>query len=124
MDVKRCVFVLGLDQHIISRAIQHRYKDLQPEERKRLAFDGIRYLEKIVLLPFMLPSIEIGDMHNYVDSLNADWPETHPEASCAAILAESLPSNPRQVKRTINVFLLLWKLAENRREKIGNAVTP
>ncbi|MEO1097971.1 MAG: P-loop NTPase fold protein, partial [Bacteroidota bacterium] len=124
MDVKRCVFVLGLDQQIISRAIQHRYKDLQPEERKKLAFDGIRYLEKIVQLPFMLPSIEIGDMHNYVDSLNADWPETPPETSCSAILAESLPSNPRQVKRTINVFLLIWKLAENRREKIGNTVTP
>ena len=32
--------------------------------------------------------------------------------------------NPRQIKRTVNVFLLLWNLSQKRKEKLGDRIKP
>ncbi len=107
-----CVYVLGVDQEVVAQSIRARYKDLP--------VDGARYLEKIVQLPFLLPSIEVSDIESYVKSFKAGWPHD----GCQDIFVKGLPSNPRQIKRAINVFFLLWRLAESRRAKLGGTVTP
>jgi hypothetical protein len=118
LDVDGCVFVLGLDQQMIARGIETKY-----EKSGRLTTDlfpvGEHYVEKIIQLPFLLPQIESIDMEVYLNSFNADWPNE----DCVKVFAEGLPPNPRQVKRTVNVFMLLWKLAEKRRSRIGHTVT-
>jgi tetratricopeptide (TPR) repeat protein/Cdc6-like AAA superfamily ATPase len=120
LDVEGCVFVLAVDSQVISRGIQVKYKDFRETLGPDMAVDGDLYLGKIIQLPFLLPPIETDDMRHYVESFNADWPDPR----CRDIFAEGLAPNPRQVKRTINVFLLLWKLAESRKSKLGEAVTP
>jgi len=115
-----CVYVLALDQDIVAQSIQAKYKDSAGISRDGALIDGARYLEKIVQLPFWLPIIEIDDIRGYVQSFNAAWPHQ----GCADIFIEGLPPNPRQVKRAINVFFLLWRLAEHRRKKLGATVTP
>ena len=120
LDVEGCVFVLGLDQQVIARGIETKYKDFANAQGIDSSVIGEHYVEKIIQLPFLLPPIEPVDMQSYLDSFNADWPSP----GCSRIFAEGLPPNPRQVKRTVNVFMLLWKLAERRRRKVGNAVTP
>ena len=52
MDVEKCIFVLGLDQKIVSRGIQIRYKD-SIASSEQLSLEGIRYLEKLIQLPFL-----------------------------------------------------------------------
>jgi formylglycine-generating enzyme required for sulfatase activity len=101
LDVPGCVFVLGLDEEAIVEAIQTRYDG---EVR------GRQYLEKIIQLPFRLPPIETKDMRSFVDSLVPHLPDNR----CSEVFAEGLAPNPRQVKRTINIFLLLWKLSHPR----------
>jgi tetratricopeptide (TPR) repeat protein/Cdc6-like AAA superfamily ATPase len=108
---ERCVYVLGVDQEVVAQGIRAKYKDLP--------IDGTRYLEKIVQLPFLLPSIEVTDIEGYVKSFNANWPHE----GCQDIFVQGLPPNPRQIKRAINVFFLLWSLAESRRAKLGGTVT-
>jgi tetratricopeptide (TPR) repeat protein len=115
-----CVYVLALDQDIVAQSIQAKYKDSAGVSRDGALINGARYLEKIVQLPFWLPIIEIDDIRGYVKSFNAAWPHQ----GCADIFTEGLPPNPRQVKRAINVFFLLWQLAEHRRRKLGATVTP
>jgi len=108
LDVKGCVFVLGIDYEVITRGLEAKYKEIasdgQSPEFSR------HYIEKLIQLPFNLPPIEGNAMRSYINSLKVAWPH----ADCAQIFAEGLSPNPRQIKRTINVFMLLWSLAEKR----------
>ena len=107
LDVPGCVFILGLDREAILEAVQTRYAD---EEKCR------QYLEKIVQLPFLLPPIETKDMEGFVEELVPDLP-----VRCRQVFTLGLKPNPRQVKRTINVFLFLWRLS---RERLAEEITP
>jgi len=114
LDVPGCVFLLAVDQRTIQEGIKRRYRDL-PE-----SIDGAAYLEKIVQLPFQLPPIASEDMDAFVGALVSEWPDP----ACAGVFAKGLGENPRQVKRTINVFLLLWGLAGRRRKKLQGLIKP
>ena len=77
-------------------------------------------MEKIIQLPFQIPRIERSDMAIFVSSLVKEWP--HEE--CRKVFSEGLAGNPRQTKRIINVFLMLWKLSQNRGEKLKELIKP
>ncbi len=119
VDVPNCVFMLGLDQDVIARGVEIRYKEFnQPHDGQSNPIDGAKYLEKIIQLPFQIPPIESTDMGDFVSGLVKDWPR--PE--CPAVFAKGLGENPRQVKRTVNTFLMLWGLTEKR--KLQELVKP
>ncbi len=103
LDVEGCIFVLALDDDAIISAINRRY---QGEVKAR------EYLEKIVQVPFLLPPIETVAMRSYVDSMAPNLPDPR----CAEVFAVGLPPNPRQVKRTLNIFLLLYRLVEHKED--------
>jgi formylglycine-generating enzyme required for sulfatase activity len=124
LDVPGCIFVLALDREVIARGIEMKYREREREKGDRsegprtALLDGSHYLDKIVQLPFQLPPVEARDLENFVKSLVSQWPDSE----CPRVFAEGLGGNPRQVKRTINVFLLLWGLAQTR-SQVG-AVRP
>lgn len=124
LDVENCVFVLGLDQEVIERGIEMKYREFGEKQdgdnQKKFTIEGIRYLEKIIQLPFQIPPIERSDMGGFVQNLSAEWP--HEE--CPRIFADGLGDNPRQIKRTVNTFLMLWKLAQKRNERLQGKVKP
>lgn len=110
LDVPGCIFVLALDNEAIESAIRRRY---QGEVKAR------EYLEKIVQVPFILPPIETEPMRAYVQSLAPALPDPR----CAEVFAVGLGANPRQVKRILNIFLLLSRLLEHRPE-LKEAIQP
>jgi formylglycine-generating enzyme required for sulfatase activity len=122
LDAENCLFVLGLDQGVIARGIEMKYKELgqkqEGDNQPHFTIEGIRYLEKIIQLPFQIPRIESQDMSDFVYGMSTAWP--HEE--CPKIFAEGLGDNPRQIKRTVNVFLMLWNLAEKRKQKLQERV--
>lgn len=124
LDVENCVFVLGLDQEVIARGIEMKYKEFgakqDGDKEQKFTIEGVRYLEKIIQLPFQIPPVEQSDMGDFVHGLSADWP--HEE--CPKVFSVGLGDNPRQIKRTVNTFLMLWKLAEKRKEKLQERVKP
>lgn len=124
LDVENCVFVLGLDQEVIARGIEMKYKELGEKQdgdnQKKFTIEGIHYLEKIIQLPFQIPPIEQSDMGGFVKNLSGEWP--HEE--CPRIFADGLGDNPRKIKRTVNTFLMLWKLAQKRNERLQGKVKP
>lgn len=125
LDVENCVFVLGLDQEVISRGIEMKYKEFGAKQdgdssQQKFTIEGVRYLEKIIQLPFQIPPVEQTDMDDFVHGLSHDWP--HEE--CPKVFALGLGDNPRQIKRTVNTFLMLWKLAEKRKDKLQNRIKP
>ena len=124
LDVENCIFVIGLDRSVIERGIEVKYRELgekkDRENQKQFTIEGMRYLEKIIQLPFQIPPIEQTDMGEFVEDLTSDWP--HDE--CPKIFAAGLGDNPRQIKRTVNVFLMLWNLAEKRKDKLEDRIKP
>lgn len=124
LDAESCIFMLGLDQEVIARGIEMKYKELgakqDSENAQYFTIEGVRYLEKIIQLPFQIPQIESQDMGDFVHGLSEDWPHE----DCPKIFSEGLGDNPRQIKRTVNVFLMLWKLADKRKEKLKERIKP
>ena len=122
LDVQGCLFVLGLDQDVIARGVELKYRELglvdDSGKTPRYLIDGTRYLEKIIQLPFQIPPIEQDDMQTFVAGLVKTWPD----AACPDVFAAGLGTNPRQVKRAVNVFLLVWNLAQARAEKLQGRI--
>lgn len=124
LDVQNCVFVLGIDQDVIARGIEMKYKDVKDRQgadgRPHFTIEGIKYLEKIIQLPFQIPPVIQDDMGKFVEGLSGEW--AHED--CHKVFAEGLGDNPRNIKRTVNTFLMLSKLAERRKEKLKESVKP
>ncbi|MCA1899879.1 MAG: SUMF1/EgtB/PvdO family nonheme iron enzyme [Chloroflexi bacterium] len=118
LDAPGCVFILGLDQDVIARGIEIKYKELgskQGEEEARFTIEGLSYLEKIIQLPFMLPSVEAAQMDSFVHGLVADWGNEE----CPKVFALGLGSNPRQIKRAVNTFLMLSSVAAEKKNNLA-----
>lgn len=124
LDVENCLFMLGLDQTLIVRGIEIKYKDLRKTQdgniHQNLIIEGERYLEKIIQLPFHIPPMERKDISDFIESLTDRWPDVQ----CAEVFAEGLGDNPRRIKRTVNMFLMLWALYERRKAKLMGHITP
>ncbi len=122
VDAPGCIFVLGLDQRVIERGVEIRYREFNKnvDSQALNPIDGAHYLEKIIQLPFQIPPVEQADMGDFVHGLTPDWPDEE----CPKVFAIGLGDNPRQIKRTVNVFLMLWKLAEKRAKKLEGRIKP
>jgi len=105
LDVPGAIFVLGVDQSVLETGIRVRYGD------QNLDLDAARYLEKIIQIPLNLPRIQPADIAAYVEGVSAGL---LPDERCRQVFALGLEPNPRRIKRTLNVFLLLWRLAQHR----------
>lgn len=111
LDIPRCVYLIGLDREIVEQAIKvkfDKYKNPETEARE--------YLEKIIGLPFDLPPLSGQQMEVLVEKLDIALPDAQRSRQVFALGQEP---NPRKVKRTINMFLLLWLLARQRKELEG-----
>ena len=114
MDVSGFIFVLALDYDVLIQAISTKYPHVS----------GDAFIQKMVQLPFRVPPLNFSDV-NLLPELIPNWEELHVNLpsdfrSCVydvSILA--LDSNPRQIKRLINSYLLLHRVAEMRNLNIN-----
>lgn len=112
LDVRGCVFFLAVDRDVIERVVRVQYASYlvgEDESTGDVPIAGQSYLEKIVQLPFYLPPLEDDQIADFIDQH-----DPHLSPGCRDILALGLEPNPRVVKRTLNIFRLLLKLAERR----------
>ncbi|MEM1126206.1 MAG: SUMF1/EgtB/PvdO family nonheme iron enzyme [Bacteroidota bacterium] len=114
MDVRGCIFVLGLDRTVVARAIEIRYKEMKlltgEGEASQLAIQGRRYLEKIIQIPFKIPPVGRQMREQYVESLISHWPDE----ACKGVFGVGTDESPRSIKRMVNTFLLLWEISKER----------
>jgi predicted transport protein len=101
-DVDGFVFVLALDYDYLTGAILKKYEGTDPH----------RYIEKIVQVPFHIPRPELNHealtdiVPNWKTALRSPWFQGVNEGLLEEVIYLALRSNPRQVKRLINTFLL------------------
>ena len=107
LDVPGVIFVLGVARDVIEQGIRVRYADYE------MQLNGAEYLEKIIQIPFSLPPIDEGAVKDYVGKIAG---ANLPDQRCQTVFSVGLEPNPRRIKRTLNIFLLLWRLAQNRED--------
>jgi formylglycine-generating enzyme required for sulfatase activity len=111
-DVEGCIFVLGIDREVIERGIRLKYREYEElAGQGPPPIDGAKYLEKIVQIPFQLPPIARAAMEGYVSKMAPRLLEL--DTRCDDVFAVGMAANPRRVKRTLNIFLLLWRLSRH-----------
>ena len=117
LDVSGCIFVIGMDEDVIEKGVAIRYFKSGFAETDISTF-GEKYLQKMIQVPFRIPTLSLNGSIKYVDGLIEDMRigNTIP-LSCRRIIAIGCPSNPRQIKRTINLFLILKEIAESRQKR-------
>ncbi len=104
----------ALDRQVIEDGVRARYKE------RKIDLDGARYLEKIIQIPFRLPPIDAETVFSYIKEETAG---NLPDPRCGTVFGVGLEPNPRRIKRTLNVFLLLWRLAQIR-EDLRDTIKP
>jgi ribosomal protein L7/L12 len=96
LSVPRCIYVIGVERAIIQDGIRQRYGE-------KVNFSGKDYLEKIIQLPFSLPTPSADNITKFVEVV-AGKNISETVRNIAIVGAES---NPRRIKRFINSFNLL-----------------
>ncbi|MEU3280572.1 KAP family P-loop NTPase fold protein [Streptomyces antibioticus] len=96
----RCVFVLALDLDVLAAVATNKFGDAFKDAPAEVV-SGLAYLDKIVQLPFFLPDVSFDTLRSafapYVVRAEDDddfW----------ELLRRGLGTNPRRLKRFVNVF--------------------
>lgn len=102
MDVDGFIFVLAIDYEVLRNAIKNKYEHTDPD----------KFIEKIVQVPFSIPKIAI-DQDQLLDSLVPNWDQIKDSwfknikvVDLQELFKTALRSNPRQIKRLLNSFLV------------------
>ncbi len=103
LDQRGCIFVIGADMKIVSNIISKFYGETK-------GFDGKQFMEKVIQLPFNLPPISGTNIKGFIESLNVNGIVK----DYINIISGGIKSNPRRVKRFINLFELQRSLADNK----------
>ncbi len=108
MDRAGCVFVLGMDNEIVEKAVKAQYQTIE-------GFDEHAYMDKIIQLQFNLPPIRPEHIQAFIqEELIGGHPEESPILRYLEDVSETVESNPRTVKRFLNTFAIQRSLAETR----------
>jgi hypothetical protein len=116
LDLKGCVFILGMDRDVVERAIRTRFPPItEPDgnggDKLVSRVDPRQYLDKIIQLPVTLPPLSPGQIGYYLSGL-LDPDKGFPPAlaGCRDLIEIAAPPNPRTLKRVLNVLALLLRL--------------
>jgi hypothetical protein len=115
-DLEGFVFVAGLDQSVVERAVALKYAS-SPDQGVGVPISGTEYVKKVFQVPFTLPRITTGALQEYLTSVvaNSDLGFEQKEDFEARVrrhiefLQGEDSVNPREIKRLINAYILQLK---------------
>lgn len=104
LDCEGCVFVLAIDYNVVVRGVRNKYgNDLDAEK-------GNAFFEKIIQVPFTVP-VENYDMSEFIksslESMRVLKLKEDEIEDVVKLIACSIGSNPRSLKRLFNSYSLL-----------------
>lgn len=117
MDVDKCVFVLAVDYHVVSKGLEQKFGITMDDMKGKSFFD------KIIQLPFNLPVAQYK-IRDYMRELFKGSVQFSEESLGILVrLAEfSIGTNPRSLKRLLNATQLLNIVAGKQGKLDGDAV--
>lgn len=124
-DLSGFVFVVGLDQAIIERAVEHKYSPSPPAAAGNYSphMAGTDYIKKIFQVQLGVPRVDEAQLGAYIDAFGTagDLLPAQRDDLLATVLpalrdlvSESGRVNPREVKRLVNAYTLQLKILERK----------
>jgi hypothetical protein len=134
-DLDGFVFVVGLDQRVIERAVQVKYPADGTDQQGGAGtyLSGVDYVKKIFQVQFTTPRIDQGDLPKFLQTIAAaaDLPEAQRQDLRDVVtphvgqLAETGSVNPREVKRLVNAYTMQMKMLERKlKDQPGDVSAP
>jgi hypothetical protein len=123
-DLEGFVFVVGLDQAVVERSIDLKYRaDGTPGEAEKGAYQirGSDYIKKIFQLPYGVAPVAFTQLQEFLDAVYSEAalpPDQVQELRNIVsrhlryVLAES-GVNPRELKRYLNAYTLVIKIKQH-----------
>lgn len=114
LDIENCVFVLAVDYEVVQMGMEQKYGvDLQKKS-------GKSFFDKIIQLPFMMPSTSYN-LANYIKNLLNDAGIKVKDEDEAQFYDEittlTVGRNPRSVKRVVNYAKLIRIIRDKNRSR-------
>jgi hypothetical protein len=104
-DQKGCIFIIGMDIHFVSNAVNSEYKKLGIEEDL-----GKDFIKKMIQLQFNLPAIRSEDVKNFIENEIKIDEKIH---QYIEIITQGLENNPREIKQFLNSLNFLRELGKS-----------
>jgi KAP family P-loop domain len=121
-DLDGFVFVVGLDQQVIERAVQVKYPATGADQQSGRYLSGVDYVKKIFQVQFTTPRIDQGDLPKFISTIAAaaELPDEQRQDLQDVVtpqvrhLAGTSSVNPREVKRLVNAYTMQMKMLERK----------
>lgn len=123
-DMEGFVFVVGLDQTVVERAVAQKYQ--LPGDAEGTSLTSVNYLKKIFQVPFALPRVSTSQLDEYLNGIatsaalvpaQQDDFDTNVRRHLEFLSGEE-SVNPREVKRLVNSYTMQLKMLPERLGKI------
>jgi hypothetical protein len=124
-DLDGFVFVVGLDQQVIERAVQVKYLpegEAESHDTQQTYIGGADYVKKIFQVQFTAPRIDQGQLPEFLEAIAAaaGLPQEQRDDLRNVVtpqinyLAGTSSVNPREVKRLVNAYTMQMKMLERK----------
>ena len=111
LDFEGIVFVLAIDSEIVESGIKKKYLDIDDDKASK-------FFEKIIQVPFRVPIEKYNvNYDNFLRKLFESFSDKSfnikdIENDCISYIKLSIGSNPRAIKRLLNLFYLHWCISK------------
>ena len=122
LDIPNCAFVMAIDKEVVEVGVEYHYKSYRDLDIQ-LPITGNEYLEKVITLPFMLPSIQKERIKEFIESQekykNLFRDDTE---GLLELFYNTVPAIPRKFIRTLDLYSFKLKLNESLNRKMDNRI--
>lgn len=129
LDIEGYIFVIGVDKAVVEKGIAYHYRHLDfnhdetgsGKKEKTTTIKSRDYLDKMIQFPLELPPIEPAKKIGYIKSLLGKEDDENLEyKEHAKIIESGIGSNPRKLKRYINLLAFIARHADTIKTSIEN----
>jgi hypothetical protein len=101
LDIRNCAFVMAIDKEVVELGVEYHYQNYK-NSKKELPITGSEYLEKIITLPFLLPSIQKDKIEEFIkDNYSHLFNENSEQLT---LFYNTVPAIPRKVIRSLDLY--------------------
>lgn len=110
LNCKRCVFIIGCDYDYIDKCFESKYS--------KIDFSGKNYIDKIIQISFNVPRMA-PNFNYFLNSYIQDFFYLQEDFNkCGELIKKSIGENPRNIKRFINLYNIIYVVNENELDDI------
>jgi hypothetical protein len=117
LDIDGCVFILGVDRAVVEHSVLLRYH--QAAGTDGVLLESRQYLDKVIQVPFRLPALDGTQIAQLVES----WCKGNGRGDLvdvvSTLIVAGVAPNPRSVKRTLNLSLLMLELRAAHQQQVN-----